>query len=206
MRLKYLVFLLLVCCASAFAEELPIVRDVHYPALNADATKVAFCYQGDLWVAKVDDGIATRLTVSDAYEARPRWSPDGSTIAFISDRHGSDDIFTVPAAGGHIERVTHHSASDVICDWSADGTKLLFSSSGRGHRWVAPHEIDLDTGYVRPVLLDACSVSVTGYSPDGGKITGIRRGTAWWRKGHRGAHPSLPASRRRRLSGSILSL
>ena len=65
MRFKGLLFALVVVCASSLAEELPIVRDVHYPALNPDGGKVALSFQGDLWVAAVDDGIAARLTVID---------------------------------------------------------------------------------------------------------------------------------------------
>ena len=91
------------------------------------------------------------------------------------------------AQGAGIRRITYHSASDILADWSPDGTKLLFSSSGRGPSSTTPYEVDVETGHVREVLEDVCSISVTGYSPDGKKITGIRRGTSWWRKGHRGA-------------------
>ena len=173
--------------APGITEELPLIRDVHYPALSPDASRVAFSFQGDIWVADVDEGIATRLTVSDGYDARPRFSPDGRSIAFISNRYGNWDVFTVPAAGGTIERVTYHSGSDTLADWSPDGRKLLISSSGREHEWTSPYEIELQTGYIRHVFGDVCSVSVTGYSPDGRSICGIRRGTSWWRKGYRGS-------------------
>ncbi|MGQ9733173.1 MAG: PDZ domain-containing protein, partial [Candidatus Zipacnadales bacterium] len=183
-------FCLFVICAFTSAEELPIIRDVHYPDLNHDASQIAFEFQGDLWVAAIEDGIARRLTISDAYESGPRFSPDGRSIAFNSNRYGNTDVFVMPAVGGTIQRLTYHSAEDILADWSPDGTKLLMSVSGRGHRWTSPYEIEIETGYVRPLLHDVCSVSITGYSPDGKFITGIRRGQAWWHKGYRGSQNS----------------
>ena len=176
--------------SEAAPEALPTFHDVHYADLSPDGSQVAFEYQGDLWIAAVDDGIARRLTVSDAYEQRPRFSPDGRTIAFSSNRYGSYDLFVMPAVGGTIERVTYHSADDIVADWSPDGRKLLFNSSGRDHNYNGPYEIELETGYVRPLVRDCCHLSATGYSPDGKLICGIRRGEAWWRKGYRGSNNS----------------
>ncbi|MBM3473984.1 MAG: PDZ domain-containing protein [Armatimonadetes bacterium] len=187
-----MLFPLLLVCAFTRAEELPVIRDVHYPDLNPDATQIAFEYQGDIWVANVEDGIGRRLTVSDAYESRPRFSPDGKSIAFVSDRYGNPDVFIMPAAGGTIQRVTYHTASDVLADWSPDGKKLLLTVSGRGHQFAAPYEIEVEGGFIRPVVLDCCSISITGYSPDGRYVTGIRRGTSWWRKDYKGsANPQV---------------
>jgi len=180
-------FPLFLACAFTSAEEPPVLRDVHFPDLSPNASQIAFGFQGDIWVAGVEDGLARRLTVSEAYEERPRFSPDGTQIAFVSDRYGNADVFVMPATGGVIRRVTYHSASDVLADWSPDGTKLLLSVAGRDHPHTAPYEIELEGGYIRPLLLDTCSISITGYSPDARFITGIRRGAAWWRKAYKGS-------------------
>ena len=187
MRLTSALFLSLAISAFTAAQELPPIQDAHYPDLSPDASRVAFSFQGDIWVAGVEDGIASRLTVNNAYEARPRFSPDGKSIAFMSNRHGNDDLFVVPSAGGVIDRVTYHSANDVLADWSPDGKRLLFNASNRDHKYTCPYEIELETGYVRPVLRDVCSVSATAYSPDGKYVCGIQRGRAWWRKGYTGS-------------------
>jgi tricorn protease len=186
-RLTCTLFCVLAAAAFTAAQELPVIRDAHYPDLSPDGSQIAFSFQGDIWVAGSEDGIARRLTVSDAYEARPRFSPDGRQIAFISNRHGNDDIFLVPATGGQLRRLTYHSADDVIADWSPDGKKILFSARHRDHDQTCPYEIEVQSGYVRPILRDVCSVSATDYSPDGKRICGIRRGQAWWRKGYRGS-------------------
>ncbi|MBD3176937.1 MAG: hypothetical protein GF320_17320, partial [Armatimonadia bacterium] len=177
----------------ATAQELPIIHDMHYADLSPDGSRAAFSYQGDLWIADIDDsgeGQARRLTVHVAYEGRIRFSPDGERIAFSSDRYGSQDIFIVPADGGEIERVTHHSATDIMAEWSPDGRTLLFSSGGRDFREWAPYEIDLDTGYVRPLFRDSQSCHGMTYSPDGRYVAGLRGGQAWWRKDYKGSGDS----------------
>lgn len=178
---------------GARAQELPIIHDMHYADLSADGSRVAFSYQGDLWVADVNElgqGVARRLTVHVAYDGRVRFSPDGKRLAFTSNRYGSDDLFIVPAEGGEIQRVTFHSAADVMGEWSPDGTKLLFSSGGRDFREWAPYEIDIETGYVRPLFHDSENCNGMSYSPDGRYIAGLRGGQSWWRKGYKGSGDS----------------
>lgn len=175
-------------CVAVAAQELPpIIRDVHYPDLNHDASQVAFSYHGDIWVAPVETGIARRLTIHEAYDSRPKFSPDGRSIAFMSNRYGNEDLFIVPATGGHIQRVTYHSAPDNLAGWSPDGKKLLFYGPRRDHQRYCPYEIEIETGYVRPLFRDVSNIVVAGYSPDGNYLCGVRRGVQWWRKGYRGS-------------------
>ena len=117
--------LLLGICSSFSAEEEYFVR---YPNLNADGSKIAFSYQGDIWVKTLSEtASARRLTIHEAYEMTPMWSPDDQHIAFISDRYGNNDIFTMDAEGGSPQRLTHHSGSDILTDWKTN-TELLFET------------------------------------------------------------------------------
>lgn len=74
------------------------------------------------------------FTSADACEMHPRWSPDGKTLAFISDRSRVDDfhIYLIPREGGEAERLTYGISvqppyRDVsMFKWSPDGTKIAY--------------------------------------------------------------------------------
>ena len=70
-----------------------------------------------------------------------QWSPDGSKIAFVSDRGGTSDIWVIDAAGGAPRQVENWPGYEGSPAWSADG-KLLYFRSDRDARlgdvWAAP--------------------------------------------------------------------
>src|ERR1035438_7489014 len=78
--------------------------------------KVAFSYLGDIWVANENGADVQRITDHKARDIYPRFSPDGSTIAFSSNREGNDDVFVVPATGGKPRQLTFHNAADDVVD------------------------------------------------------------------------------------------
>ncbi|TBN06362.1 PDZ domain-containing protein [Hyunsoonleella flava] len=100
---------------------------INFPAISPDGQTIAFNYQGDIWTASVNGENPRRLTVHEAYDTKPVWSPDGKHIAFISERFGNNDVYVMPVTGGMPKRLTYHSASDVITDYTADGY-ILFST------------------------------------------------------------------------------
>jgi len=101
---------------------------INTPNLSPDGQSVAFNYQGDIWTASISGQNLKRLTIHEAYDANPKWSSDGKTIAFQSDRFGNSDVFTIDAQGGIPNRITFHSANDAITDFTADGN-ILFATS-----------------------------------------------------------------------------
>jgi len=101
---------------------------LRYPAISPDGQTIAFSYRGDLWKVSATGGQATQLTVHAAYEFMPAWSPDGSKIAFASDRYGTSDVFVMPADGGTATRLTYHSASDYPSSFTPDSESILFFS------------------------------------------------------------------------------
>jgi Periplasmic component of the Tol biopolymer transport system len=88
------------------------VRFARYPAPSPDGKQIAFSWQGDLWLVSSDGGEAKRLTVHEGYDYAPVWSPDGSKIAFTSDRYGNDDVFVLNLRDGTIQRLTYWSGRD----------------------------------------------------------------------------------------------
>jgi Tol biopolymer transport system component/C-terminal processing protease CtpA/Prc len=102
---------------------------LRYPAISPDGETLVFSYRGDLWRVPATGGTATVLTRHAADDTHPVWSPDGSRIAFASDRYGNFDIWVLPATGGEAERLTYHSADDVPSAFTPDGQSVLFRSA-----------------------------------------------------------------------------
>jgi len=67
--------------------------------------------------------------VSDAHNTMPVWSPDGTKIAFASDRYGNFDVFVMPAEGGEAKRLTFHSADETPTSFTPDGKAVLFTAA-----------------------------------------------------------------------------
>lgn len=121
--------LLLIAAPAAFAADdpRPLMRN---PTIHGDS--VAFSYGGDLWKASLGGGTAVRLTVDDGDEELPRFSPDGSLIAFTAEYDGDDDVYVMSAGGGGITRVTWHPGYDRVVGWHPVSGKILFSSDRHG--------------------------------------------------------------------------
>jgi tricorn protease len=96
---------------------------------DVSATQIAFVYAGDVWVVPKDGGVARRLSTPAGEEYFPRFSHDGTRIAFTGNYDGNNDVYVVPVAGGLPVRVTHHPASDHLIDWYPDDGALLLSTS-----------------------------------------------------------------------------
>ncbi len=96
---------------------------------DVSATHIAFVYAGDIWVAPKTGGEAVRLSSPRGEESFPKFSPDGTTIAFSGNYDGNVDIYTVPVTGGVPQRITHHGAADRVIDWYPDGESILYATT-----------------------------------------------------------------------------
>jgi Tol biopolymer transport system component/C-terminal processing protease CtpA/Prc len=99
------------------------------PAISPDGRTIAFSYQGNLFRVDATGGLATPLTVGDSYNTAPVWSPDGSLLAFASDRNGNFDVFVMPSEGGAAKRLTFHSAEETPSSFTPDGKAVLFTAA-----------------------------------------------------------------------------
>src|SRR6266851_32827 len=163
------------------------IRFARTPDISPDGEKVAFSYLGDIWMVDRIGGIARPVTMHEAHDFDPAFSPDGRWLAFSSNRHGSYDVFVVPVRGGKPRRLTFDSASDIVTGWSPDGKTILFATN-RGPDYPGGFElytVPVDGGRERRI---SCGDGKEGvYSPAGDQIAYVRGQGLWYRKGYRGS-------------------
>ena len=105
--------------------ESPDAALIRYPDVSED--RIAFRYDGDIWIVGKKGGSATRLSTPRGNESFPRFSPDGSRLAMVAGYEGGSDVYVVDLeTRGLPQRVTYHPATEILCDWTPDGKELLF--------------------------------------------------------------------------------
>src|SRR5262245_8780157 len=143
-------------------------RMFRYPAVSSD--KIAFVYAGDIWLVPKAGGTAVRLSSPAGEESFPRFSPDGTRIAYTADYDGNADVYVIPTAGGTPTRLTYHPMPDRVIGWHPDGKRVLFASgreSGR-QRFNQFYLVGLDGGL--PEKLPVPYGEFGAFSPDGARF------------------------------------
>lgn len=102
---------------------------MRYPSISPDGSKIAFSYQGDIFVVSSKGGKAIQITQHISHDFMPIWSNDGQSIAFTSNREGNFDVFLIPLNGGKPKQLTHHSSNDFPYTFSNDDKKVIFGST-----------------------------------------------------------------------------
>ena len=97
----------------------------------------------------------TLLEGGNTAEVEPAWSPDGATLAFVSNRGGNTDIYLLAVAGGTVTQLTTGAGTKSQPAWTPDGRVVYLETSGGTRlRWVDPAQpgtittIDTGTGTV----------------------------------------------------------
>ena len=101
------------------------------PAIAPDRSEIAFASGGDLWTAPLAGGDARLLVSHTANESQPSYSPDGKTLAFVSDRTGGGDIYLLTFATGDLRRLTFDDGNELVDGWSRDGQWIYYTSNSR---------------------------------------------------------------------------
>jgi tricorn protease len=153
------------------------------------AGKVVFSYLGDIWLAGEDGAAVQRLTDNVAREVYPRFSPDGSSIAFSSNRNGNYDVYVVSSSGGTPRRLTYHTGNDEVVGWSRDSERVIFRAArgdGAFPSVATLYQVAVSGGQETALGLD------WGYwgsfSPDGKSLVFNRHPSTWSRRHYRGSY------------------
>ncbi len=171
---------------SAFPTAAP-VRLARHPDYYGG--KVVFSYLGDIWMANEDGSNVHRLTDNLAREVYPRFSPDGRSIAFSSNRYGNNDVYVIPSVGGTPRRLTYHTGGDDVVGWTRDSGSVIFRAArgdGAFPSVATLYQIAAKGGQEQSLNLD------WGYwgsfSPDGKSLVFNRHPATWSRRHYRGSY------------------
>ncbi len=94
--------------------------------VSPDGATLVFDLLGDLYTLPIAGGIATRITSGPAWDSQPRYSPDGKTLAFTSDRGGTDNVWLADADGKKPRALTEEKDLYTrTADWTPDGEYLV---------------------------------------------------------------------------------
>jgi serine/threonine protein kinase/Tol biopolymer transport system component len=127
-----------------------LAGDVNDVVLSPDGKRAAIqltdhrgsAVNQDIWLIDIERNISTRFTFNPAIEDDPVWSPDGTHIAFTSEREGQRDIYQKLSSGaGGEELLLKSDVNKETTDWSSDGRYILYENEDRKTKkdlWVLP--------------------------------------------------------------------
>jgi len=148
--------------------------DERQPALSPDGRLVAVGASDpdtgttDVWIHDVERNLRTRLTFDAADDFAPRFSPDGRTIVFSSERDGqSATLWTVPVAGtGQPERLAAAGERTLVAtSWSPDGQWIVATAAGSGELDIMV--VPAQGGEPEPLIATQFGEAPASVSPDG---------------------------------------
>jgi len=110
--------------------------------VSPDGQTIVFDLLGDIYALPIAGGAAKRLTSGPAYDAQPRFSPDGKTIAFTSDRGGIDNVWTMNADGSAPQALTTEKDAFVRSPaWTTDGRYVIARKEDGKRAGIPPIEL-----------------------------------------------------------------
>jgi tricorn protease len=174
---------------AAIADDTRLLR---FPDIHED--RVVFVYAGDLYTASSSGGAAVALTTHEGLEQFPKFSPDGSQIAYSAEYNGTRQVFVIPAAGGMPRQLTWYNdvgampprgGTDYrVLDWTPDGQHVLVRANRLpwGVRMGRHHLVPVNGGDERPLEIPEGGAGM--FSPDGTKLvyTPIDREFRTWKR------------------------
>jgi dipeptidyl aminopeptidase/acylaminoacyl peptidase len=170
------------------------------PEISPDGRLVAYtvreanwddnAYETEIWLADATSGATRQLTNGKKSSQSPAWSPDGSKLAFISDRSDKRQIYLISPQGGEADAVTSLEDGVTSFSWSPDGKAIAYSATEpkaavmkdrdkkygefqiveQDQRMTHLFVIDIATRATRTLTSGAFTVGSFSWSPDGRSI------------------------------------
>lgn len=123
-------------------QDLGAIALVGPPRISPDGTQVAYAlatmdeeenaYRSAIYCVPTGGGEPRRLTTGPKQDTAPAWSPDGTRLAFVSDRAGKPQVFVLDLRGGEARQLTDAEEGAGGPQWSPDGALILYSAKVRG--------------------------------------------------------------------------
>jgi len=166
-------------------------RMMRYPDVSSN--QIAFVHAGDIWVVPKAGGEAMRLSSPRGEESFPKFSPNGTELAFSGNYDGNMDLYVMPVSGGLPRRITHHGAPDRLIGWYPDGKRLLYATSATSYkdRFNQLYSVSASGGL--PEKLPMPYGEFGALSPDSTKIayTPISVDFRTWKRYRGGMNPDI---------------
>lgn len=154
---------------------------LRFPHIYQD--RIVFVSEDDLWLISSAGGKAERLTAAMNEITYPRFSPDGTQLAFVAKEEGPSEIYVMPAAGGPARRLTFQAASCQVLGWSPSGGEILYTSTAGqyNHNFDVIFAISTEGGL--PSEVPVGRANAISYGPHGGTVLGRNIGEpARWKR------------------------
>ncbi len=138
-----------------------VSKSIRWYELSPTGQRALFGTRGDVWTVPAEKGDARNLTKSsNAYERYPVWSPDGKTIAYLSDESGEYQLELADQKGQGAPRTISLGDPDFYYDpiWAPDGKSMLIRDNG-----LSLFQIDMKSG--KKTLIDKDSQSSDNFTP-----------------------------------------
>jgi len=154
-------------------------RLLRFPAIHGN--QIVYSYAGDLYSVSATGGVARKLTNDEGYEMFPRFSPDGSTIAFTGQYDGNTEVYVMPAEGGVPRRLTYTATlgrddvsdrmgpNNIVMTWRDSKTIVFRSRMIERNDFIGQlFQVSIDGSL--PLQLSVPRGGFCSFSPDGKKM------------------------------------
>ena len=149
--------------------------------VHPSGTKIVFDLMGDIYEMPITGGEAKAITQGVPYDVHPKYSPDGKSIVYISDKSGSDNIWTLELKEGSEPKALTKDTDQLYAsaDWSPDGQYIVGT---KGRRNMKPYIYHKDGGGGAQLIKEPASLKTIdpAFSPDGQSIYFSRRNANCW--------------------------